>query len=338
MTSPPDSLGLFDAARRVPEQTEAALLAAQDAALPDAGTVASVVLIGAGAAAWAAEAVAAVAAPVAPVPFVVPAEGTVPAFVSSSTLALAVSLHGGERDVVDAAEAAAAAGATVVAVTGGGDLGRWAHERGVASVPLDASVPHARAALGALVAAPFAVLDRFGLIPGGEAELDAAVAQLHRRRAKLPPGENPATRLARRIGRTLLLVYGEGPIGAVAARRWKQQCNLNAKIPAFAASLPEIAHDEIVGWGQHGDLTRQVFSAVVLRHAFGAVGGPERFAALDEVLVEAVGAVHEVDAEGGGRLAQLLDLAYVGDLVSLHLAAQEGLDPGPAPALDLLRP
>ena len=46
-------------------------------------------------------------------------------------------------------------------------------------------------------------------------------------------------------------------------------------------------------------------------------------------------AVHHVAAVGRGRLAQLLDLAYVGDALSLHLAFQEDLDPGPAPALDL---
>jgi glucose/mannose-6-phosphate isomerase len=297
-----------------------------------------VVLLGAGAARWAAEVVAAIAAPVAPIPVVVPSEGTLPGFVGASTLVLAVSLHGDDRGVADAAESASAAGATVVVVTGGGDLARRAHDRGGAIVRLDAEVPHARAALGALVAAPLTVLDRYDLVPGGESQLDRAIAQLHRRRSKLPPGENPAARLARRIGRMLPLVYGDGALGALAARRWKQQCNVNAKIPAFSGALPDIAHDEIAGWGQHGDLTRQVFSAVILRHSFESAGAAERFAALDEVLVEVTGAVHEIEAEGEGALAQLLDLAYVGDLVSLHLAGQEGLDPGPAPALDLLRP
>ena len=40
--------------------------------------------------------------------------------------------------------------------------------------------------------------------------------------------------LARRIGRTIPLIYGGGPIGAVAAARWKCQVNENAKAPAFA--------------------------------------------------------------------------------------------------------
>jgi glucose/mannose-6-phosphate isomerase len=38
-----------------------------------------------------------------------------------------------------------------------------------------------------------------------------------------------------------------------------------------------------------------------------------------------------------GRLAQLFDLIATGDFVSLFVAAQEGLDPGPIPVLDELK-
>jgi glucose/mannose-6-phosphate isomerase len=47
--------------------------------------------------------------------------------------------------------------------------------------------------------------------------------------------------------------------------------------------------------------------------------------------------VIEVRAEGEGDLAQLLDLVLIGDFVSLHLAASEGVDPGPIPVLDDLK-
>ena len=50
--------------------------------------------------------------------------------------------------------------------------------------------------------------------------------------------------------------------------------------------------------------------------------------------------VVEVRAEGDDDLTRFFDLALVGQLVSLHLAGREGVDPGPAPALDeaLARP
>jgi len=50
-----------------------------------------------------------------------------------------------------------------------------------------------------------------------------------------------------------------------------------------------------------------------------------------------MGLVEEVRAGGDGPLAQLFDLVLQGDVVSLHLAAELGVDPGPIPALDALK-
>ena len=58
---------------------------------------------------------------------------------------------------------------------------------------------------------------------------------------------------------------------------------------------------------------------------------------VEEVLREVVADVIEVRASGEGDLAQLLDLALIGDFVSLHLAANEGIDPGPIPVLDEMK-
>ena len=44
-----------------------------------------------------------------------------------------------------------------------------------------------------------------------------------------------------------------------------------------------------------------------------------------------------MQAEGEGELAQLLDLMLVGDFTSLHMAFQEGIDPGPVPAQDQIK-
>ena len=42
-------------------------------------------------------------------------------------------------------------------------------------------------------------------------------------------------------------------------------------------------------------------------------------------------------AEGEGALAQLFDLVLFGDFVSLHLAYEDGIDPGPIPVLDEIK-
>jgi glucose/mannose-6-phosphate isomerase len=76
---------------------------------------------------------------------------------------------------------------------------------------------------------------------------------------------------------------------------------------------------------------------VNLRHDAEHPQVVRRFELVAEILREVVADIIEVRAEGEGDLAQLLDLILVGDFVSLHLAAQEGIDPGPVPVLDEIK-
>ena len=110
--------------------------------------------------------------------------------------------------------------------------------------------------------------------------------------------------------------------------------NLNAKAPAFAATLPELTHDELAGWGQGGDVTRQTMSLVLLRHAGEAPRAAGQFDAVRAATDEVMADVFEVQGEGDDELSRFFDLTWLGSLVSLHLAAREGVDPGPVPAVD----
>ena len=164
-----------------------------------------------------------------------------------------------------------------------------------------------RAAIGALVAPLCTVLFRMGLAPGAHAMLMRAQTQLATRRDQCRPevegAANPARELARQIGRTIPLIYGGGAIGAVAAYRWKCDVNENAKAPAFWHAYPELDHNEICAWGQHGDVTRQLITLVELRHGFEHERLRLRFDATREIIDECVHQVLSVDAEGEGRLA-----------------------------------
>ncbi len=87
----------------------------------------------------------------------------------------------------------------------------------------------------------------------------------------------------------------------------------------------------------HGDLTRQAMTVVNFRHDFEHPQVMRRFDLVHDLLDEVVAGVHDVVAEGEGALAQLFDLFLVGDLTSLHLAAELGVDPGPIPVLEDLK-
>jgi glucose/mannose-6-phosphate isomerase len=333
-----DSLDLFGAAFSLADQIEAAAAAAVEVeGLPDASGVSSVLICGMGGSGIGGDVTAAVAGPVASVPILVSKNYECPAFVGPDTLVVAASFSGNTEETVSAFEAAASAGARLVAVCSGGRLGELAEEMSVPVLALDPTIPMPRAGIGAVSAAPMVLLDRLGLAPGMLDQISSAVGRLRRRTAVLGSPGNPAELLARRIGRTLPLVYGGGALGEVAAWRWKGQFNENCKVPSWSNRIPELTHNEICGWGQHGDVTRQVFTMVLLRHDFEHPQVARRFEIVEEICTEVVDAVHTVEAEGDCPFAQLMDLVLFGDVVSLHAAVSAGVDPGPVPILDEIK-
>jgi glucose/mannose-6-phosphate isomerase len=276
-----------------------------------------------------------------PVPVTVLKHYRTPAFVNDRTLAFALSYSGDTEETLEMARGALAAGATLVAISSGGELARLAQESGSLHVPCPDDILMPRLALGALVAPLVVVLFRMGMLPEAHAGLLRAQEQLARRRDQCKPAvegvRNPARELARKIGRTIPIVYGTGGLGGVAALRWKQSVNENAKAPAFWNEYPELDHNEVCGWGQHGDVTRQVFSLVELRHGLEHARLSQRAAATRTLIDEALVQVLTVEAEGEGRLAQLLDLIHVGDWMSYYLALDNDVDPGPIDAITQLK-
>jgi len=333
-----DTLGMFDAAAALPEQVavaaDATTAVLADAPLPAHDDIQNVLVVGMGGSGIAGDVVREIAGPLMAVPVIVHKGYGVPNFVDESTLVIAVSFSGDTEETVESVTEAALDGARIVTVSHGGRLAELAAEWGVPHLPVADGIPMPRAALGALTVPPLLLLERLGLFPGGRSWVDAATDQLRRRRDALITEGNAAQRLAHRLGRSFPLVYGGNGLGALAALRWKTQFNENAKVPAFWNQLPEATHNELAGWGQDGDVTRQVFQLVLLRHDFEHPQVMRRFDLVDEYLDEVVGALHTVTAEGDGMLAQLFDLALFGDFASLYAAAEQDVDPGPIPVLE----
>jgi glucose/mannose-6-phosphate isomerase len=296
--------------------------------------VRAVAALGLGGGALAAEAAGAVAVPHLDIPLWV---GTgVPAFVGPETLVFGVSCGDGTRAPAAWLSEALVRGARVAAVGEPGLL---------AALPVDAGAPLCQlqategplggaGTFGSAVVSLLVALARVGLSSDVAASVDAASELLQRRHDTLAAPGGSAEVLARRIGRTIPLVYGANGIGGVAAHWWKARINRNAKSPAFCARLPDLAHDELAGWGQGGDITRQAMTLLLLRERGEPAETSALFDAVTAATDEVMADVIEVWAEGEDDLSRFFDLALHAELVSLHLAAREGVDPGPVPAVD----
>jgi glucose/mannose-6-phosphate isomerase len=130
------------------------------------------------------------------------------------------------------------------------------------------------------------------------------------------------------------VIHGCGLTEAVALR-WKTQLNENAKAPAFASRLPEADHNEIAGWEGAGESGR--FSAVFLEDSDQHPRERERIELTAKLIEPHAARVVRVETDGETRTERLLQAVMLGDLVSLHFAANRGVDPSKIAAIDALK-
>lgn len=259
-----------------------------------------------------------------------------PALAGERDLVIATSYSGDTAEAVSAAETALTRGATLVAVTSGGALAALAAARGLARVALPPSLMP-RLALGYLFFPLLEVLRSVDLTVAKESEVDEALAVVarlaHELGAERPLATNEAKRLAVAIADRLPVVYG-GPVTGAVAYRWKTDFEENAKTFAAAGTLPEMNHNEIEAW--RGPQGRRLH-LILLRDRDEPSEIARRFALVQELVGGTAGGVSESWTPGGGCLARLLGLAYVGQWVSYYLAILRGVDPWSVPTLDALK-
>ena len=270
-----------------------------------------------------------------PVPAAVVRGYGLPAWVGPEALVVAVSYSGGTEETLACTAEALERGCTPVCVASGGALAALAGARGL---PL-LTVPgggQPRASLGHLSMPLLATLEAAGLCGDFSADVAETAALLRAGNEALGPraaaATNAAKLLAGRLHKKQAVVYGAG-LTAPAARRWKGQVNENAKAPAFWNELPELDHNELMGWTSLPHVAAATL-AVFLNDALGDARLLRR-AALTAAALEARGvAVERVQTRGASRLARLFSLVQLGDYASFYLALLYGVDPTPVGAIE----
>jgi glucose/mannose-6-phosphate isomerase len=259
-----------------------------------------------------------------------------PAWATPDTMVLCSSYSGNTEETLAVYEAAGALGAPRIVATTGGKLAEEARGENVPVIPLPGGFqPRAAVAYSLVVA-----LEVAWLCGAGErlhAEIDVAAAHVeHIIEMWGPdaPGDSLAKELARGLHGTIPQVAGSG-LTAPIAYRWKTQINENAKTPCFAHELPELDHNEIVGWEGASQLGR--FSAVFLDDSDLHPRIRQRIE-LTRGLIEAEAAgTYRVESVGQNRTERLISLVLLGDLVSLYLAVLREVDPTPVAPIERLK-
>jgi len=334
---PSDALGVVE---RTPEQWQEAMARAHAVTgLPTRHGITGIVYCGMGGSGISGDVLRAVAAVSASVPVVVCKGYRLPAWVNQNTLVLCASYSGNTEETLSCFEQALERKARIVVLTCGGMLAERAHEFGVCTIaPTGGLQP--RQAIASLAAPAVMVAQQLGLLPDCSSDLaetqGVLAGKVKELGGEVPIATNEAKRLALKLVGKVPLIWGQEGVLGVAAARWRAQLNENAKVPAFSSVLPELDHNEIVGYAD-GTPALSDIAIVALRSPREDARITRRVDATLERARKYVGETAEVHASGESPLAQLFSAIIMGDFVSVYLALLRGVDPTPVDAIEDLK-
>ena len=273
-----------------------------------------------------------------PLPIIVHRGYTLPAFVASQTLFIAVSYSGNTEETLISVERAFAQGAKMLAVTSGGKLKAFADTHGLPCVIIPAGQPP-RASLGYLLMPILSILARLGVNPDLDlqSDLEEAIAVLANLAADFQPDapESQPKQLAHALHGKFPIIYAPQELEAIAMR-WKGQMNENSKSLAYYSVYPEMNHNEIEGWKHPAALTRGCH-IIQLRDPIAPSQTQRRMDITAELIQPHTAGVTQVHSEGSSLLARLLSLVAIGDWTSYYLAILYEQNPTPVGRIEELK-
>lgn len=252
---------------------------------------------------------------------------TAPAHVGPHSLVILSSYSGNTEETLEAAKDARRRGARIVVVSSGGQLADWSHENAEAWFRMPAGYPP-RSACGFSIVQQLEILFRLGLISDFADELKTAIERL-----RSFNGHESLKAVANQCQGRWVAIYSEDRIESVAIRL-RQQINENAKQLCHHHALPEMNHNELVGWPLPVGLPKLF---LYLRHAAEHPRNRLRIAFMQELAREMGVEQAELSTDAESPLVALFDLLHQSDWLSCYLAELNGVDPTPVQVIDRLK-
>jgi glucose/mannose-6-phosphate isomerase len=263
------------------------------------------------------------------VPVTVSKDYTIPAFVNKHTLMIACSYSGNTEETLSSLGMGHSAGAQIVCITSGGKVAEIAKAKGLDLVLIDGGKPP-RSTIGYALVQLLFVLYYKGLTDNFfEQELVAAATLLEKEQEEMIAAAKTTAEL---LQDKITVIYCESKMEGIAVR-FRQQIEENAKMLAWHHVVPELNHNELVGWrSAHPEL-----AVVFLRNETDYSRNQRRMEFVSEVVSEHAGEVLELWSKGESVIERSLYLIHLTDWVTCFMSDHSGFDSMEVKVIDRLK-
>jgi len=253
------------------------------------------------------------------VPFCTISDYQIPAFVDEHTLVIASSYSGKTEETIFAVKEGIKRGAEIVVITSGGELLEMAKTNGwnYALVP---GGEQPRAMLAFSLIQQIYMLSRYGLIsPNHLIQLTKIPDFIDLQSEQI---KSEAKQIVDLISNKTVVIYAGSYFEGIAVR-FRQQLNENAKELCWHHILPEMTHNELVGWAGGSDR----YAVLFISSSFDHPRTTYRWEICNQVISKYTSSVSTIKAKGEDRLHHNFYLIHLTDWVSLYLAEKKGVNP-----------
>ena len=334
-----DTSNMYSLIKKFPDQVEEALKIGATAKVRlSARGVQNIVLCGLGGSAIGGDLLKSYLGGDIDVPFIVNRHYVLPAFVDKGSLVIISSYSGNTEETTTAFREALKRRARILCISSGGEVEKLARKRKIAMIKIPGGLPP-RAALGYSFFPLLITLGKLGLTRNQSKELRETLDLLREKSDEYgnpDPESNNAFNIAGQLRGRIGIIYSSTERFDAVATRWRGQMAENGKSLMFGHVLPEMNHNELVGWNVLRDQMREM-QVLFLRDKEDHPRVKMRMDITRGIVTEFTTRTTEVWSDGTSLLARMFSLVYLGDWVSYYLAILHGVDPTPVKVIDFLK-
>lgn len=242
----------------------------------------------------------------------------IPGFVDENSLVIITSYSGNTEETVSAMMQAHKKKAKVVCITSGGLIKEYAEMHKIDYIEIDSGMPP-RACLALSFVQLVYTMFYMGLIDGKfKHDISSLIDTLEREGESI---KGIAKKVATDLQGTIPVIYVDSKMEGVAVR-FRQQLNENSKMLCWHNVIPEMNHNEIVGWRRkHKNL-----SVVFLRNKNDFERNQQRMDFTKEVVSNYIDTVVELFSKGESDIERSFYLIYLCDWISYYLSEINEVD------------
>ncbi len=259
------------------------------------------------------------------IPIIVNRNYNLPKFANKNTLFIASSYSGNTEETISALKQAIAIGCKIICITSGGEVEKISKTNNFSCIKVQHGF-QPRYSLGLSFFSLLKVFQELKLISDQTKVLEKIISLWKQKGIEYSKEVNYAYAFAESLVGFIPVIYSVADSTSAVGYRFKCQLNENSKLHAFHNEIPEMNHNEIIGWESYQE---KVFHSKII-NIVDETYHPQiqkRFEILKDIFSKSGVETLSLKSNEDSYKVRLLDLIYLGDWISYYIGVLRGYDP-----------